>query len=277
MRALGEKSDRYGGDMSPRIEWFGESEECALVTLDRPEKRNAVDMAVLLDLRHLLDDIKRRGVRVVVLSGAGPAFCSGADLDGVELGEFTETLSSVLRAMVDLPCLTMACIEGPALGAGMQLASACDLRVATSASSIGIPAVKLGLAVDTWTVQRLGQEAGWNVARRVLLTGEAIPARDLVGTFIHRLVSDEQSLEEAKRWAEQLSALAPLSIRAHKLAIAAVQGNQEPGSADDRGGLPVDLPADLVEQARMAAWSSADAVEGRQAFRERRTPRFTGH
>ncbi len=257
--------------MSPRIEWFGESKSCVLVTLDRPEKRNAVDMATLQQLGRLLDDIKVQQARVLVLCGARPAFCSGADLDGVELGEFTDTLSQVLQALVDLPCLTIALIDGPALGAGMQLASACDLRVATPASPIGIPAVKLGLAVDSWTIRRLGQEAGWHVARRVLLTGEAIPARDLVGTFVHRLLDDEELPEDAARqWAEQLSALAPLSVRAHKLAIASVQA-VEGSDIDGHGPSP-----NFVEEARLAAWSSADAVEGRQAFRERRPPRFIG-
>lgn len=273
MKACGEKSDRYRGDMSPRIEWFGESENCAIVTLDRPEKRNAVDLATLGQLRKFLDEIERRRSRVMILHGAGPAFCSGADLDGVELGEFTDTLSSVLQGLVELPCLTLALIDGPALGAGMQLAAACDLRVATAGSPIGIPAVKLGLAVDAWTVQRVGQEAGWNTARRVLLTGEAIPARDLYGSFIHRIVTDERALDEARDWALHLSLLAPLSIQAHKLAINAAIG-QDFGDHDF--GLESDATSAAVEKARLIAWASADAVEGRQAFREKRPPRFMG-
>lgn len=268
MKACGEKSDRYRGDMSPRIEWFGESENCAIITLDRPEKRNAVDLATLQQMQEQIDEIERRKTRVLILCGAGPAFCSGADLDGVELGEFTDTLSSVLRGLVGLPGLTMALIDGPALGAGMQLAAACDLRAATAGSPIGIPAVKLGLAVDAWTVQRVGQEAGWNTARRILLTGEAISAQDLNGSFIHRIVTDERALDEARDWATQLSELAPLSVRAHKLAI---------NAAIDRDfGSESDATSALIEKARLIAWASADAVEGRQAFREKRPPRFMG-
>ena len=255
--------------MSPRIEWFGESENCALITLDRAEKRNAVDLATLVAVRGFLDEIVLRGSRVVVLCGAGPAFCSGADLDGVELGEFTDNLSSVLRGIVDLPSLTIAAIDGPALGAGMQLAAACDLRAATAASPIGIPAVKLGLAVDAWTVERIGQQAGWNVAGRILLTGEAIPAQDLVGKFVHRIVDDGRALDEVREWAVALSALAPLSVRAHKLAIAYASGQQS-------GGQGATSTFEQVDQARLRAWASEDAVEGRQAFREKRPPQFKG-
>jgi len=252
--------------MSPRIEWFGEFENCAMIILDRPEKRNAVDMATLIGLKQLLKEVQVRQVRVVVLAGAGPAFCSGADLDGVELGEFTETLSSVLQDISDLPCLTVALIDGPALGAGMQLAAACDLRAATAGSSIGIPAVKLGLAVDLWTIERIGREAGWNVARRILLTGEALLAEDLAGQFVHRIMSKDRSLDECRQWCEQLSSLAPLSVRAHKLAIALASAG--PGTERDEG---------LIENARLAAWASSDAAEGRRAFLEKRAPRFTGH
>jgi enoyl-CoA hydratase len=187
-------------------------------------------------------------------------------LDGVELGEFTETLASVLQEISNLTCLTVVLIDGPALGAGMQLAAACDLRAATAESPIGIPAVKLGLAVDLWTIERIGREAGWNVARRILLTGEALLAGDLAGQFVHRLMSKDQALDECRQWCEQLSSLAPLSVRAHKLAIARAMAG--PGMGRDEG---------LIENARLAAWASSDAAEGRQAFREKRAPRFTGH
>ena len=265
--------------MSPRIEWFGESDCCALITLDRAEKRNAVDLSTLIALRGLFDEIVLRRSRVVVLCGAGPAFCSGADLDGVELGEFTETLSLVLQGIVDLPCLTIAAIDGPALGAGMQLAAACDLRAATARSPIGIPAVKLGLAVDTWTVERIGQQAGWHVAGHILLTGEAVLAGDVAGKFVHRIVDDERALDEVRQWAIELSALAPLSIRAHKLAITYASGTYASGSFVS-GQHSAELPAtgkfEQVDQARLLAWGSEDAVEGRQAFREKRRPRFKG-
>ncbi|MGA0878003.1 MAG: enoyl-CoA hydratase-related protein [Ilumatobacteraceae bacterium] len=244
--------------MSLSVEWLEDA--CVVVVLDRPDKRNAVDLTMLRALSAVLADVKRRESRVMVLLGAGSAFCSGADLEGVELGEFTETLSSVLAELAALPCLTMAAIEGPALGAGMQLAAACDLRMATAESPIGVPAVKLGLAVDAWTVERIGQEAGWGTARVVLLTGEALRADSMLGGFVHRLAPAGGIRVAAQEWAMHLSALAPLSVRAHKLALAHRRGES----------------VDAVEAARLAAWASDDAVEGRRAFRERRRPRFFG-
>lgn len=244
--------------MTIAVDWL--KDVGALVVLDRPDKRNAVNLSMLQALSNVIEEVTRRDIRVVILIGAGSAFCSGADLEGVELGEFTDTLSSVLVDLAALPCLTMAAIEGPALGAGMQLAAACDLRLASAESSIGVPAVKLGLAVDAWTVERIGQEAGWGTARAVLLTGDALRADSLLGGFVHRLATTGRVREEALEWASQLAGLAPLSVRAHKLAIA----HRGEGVVDE------------VEAARLAAWASEDAIEGRQAFRERRRPRFFG-
>ncbi len=223
------------------------------VTIDRPETRNAVDLETLRSIEEIMGDLA--DARVVVLSGAPPAFCSGADLTGVELGEFTDTLQRVLASFGAAPVITMAAVDGPALGAGSQLAAACDLRMSTPESRFGVPAAKLGLAVDRWTVDRLVQEAGASVARRMLLTGESVTGSELLGGFVHRL----GTLDEAFEWARSLCDLAPLTIRAHKLALE--------GVASD----------DLIESARSAAWASQDADEGRRAFKEKRPPVFRNH
>ena len=107
--------------------------------------------------------------RVLVLTGAPPAFSAGADLTGRRGGRVRPRCSaSVLRGFTELPIPTIAAIDGPALGAGTQLAVACDLRVATPASRFGIPAARLGLVVDHWTVERLARELGWPIARAML-------------------------------------------------------------------------------------------------------------
>lgn len=235
------------------------TDETFTITIDRPERRNAVDLATLVSMRDAVEAARSMSARVVVITGAPPAFCSGADLGGVELGEFTDTLLAVLRGLVELPAIVIAAVDGPALGAGSQIAAASDLRMATADSRFGIPAAKLGLAVDQWTVDRVGREAGWSVARRMLLTGESFAASDLVGGFVHRI----GGLAEAMDWARELSRLAPLTIAAHKAALA-VSGGE--------GGITV---AD-AETRRRAAWASNDAVEGRRAFAEKRTPRFEG-
>ncbi len=237
------------------LEWFG---SVCKVVIDRPEKRNAVDLATLLDLRQAQESASRGGARVLLLTGTPPAFCSGADLGGVELGEFTETLLAVLHGFGRLDCVTLVAVDGPALGAGSQLAASCDLRMATSLSKFGVPAADLGLAVDSWTVERIGREAGWSAARYMLLSAQPMLAQDLLGGFVHRL----GTVDDAMTWAQEMSQLAPLTIRAHKKAL------------ERLGGMEISMQE--VEQARLAAWASEDAAEGRQAFLEKRPPKFTG-
>ena len=240
-----------------RTAWRG---RVVVVTIDRPDRRNAVDHRTLLALRAAQVEAAEREARVLVLTGSPPAFCAGADLTGVEGGEFTRALFDVLFGFVGLPIACVAAVDGAALGAGMQLAAACDLRIATPDSRFGIPAAKLGLAVDHWTVERLAREAGWSVARNMLLTASIYDAAGLVGPgFVHRL----GGLDDALAWADEIAELAPLTVAAHKIAL---ERSAPPPESDE-----------LVAAARERAWESDDQREGREAFYERRPPRFTGH
>ncbi len=231
----------------------------ALVTLDRPERRNAVDHETLLALRAAQVDAVSAGARVLVLTGTPPAFCAGADLTGVEGGEFARVLGEALRGFTELSIPTVAAIDGPALGAGTQLVVACDLRVATERSVFGIPASKLGLAVDLWTVQRLAGEFGGSIARAMLVAAETYTTERLVvAGAIHRL----GGLDVALAWADDLAALAPLTMSTHKLGLESLDA--------------VPNHHDAFERARAATWASADAEEGRLAFLDKRRPHFTG-
>ena len=231
----------------------------AVVTLDRPERRNAVDHDTLLALRRVQLEVLAAGSRCLVLTGAPPAFCAGADLTGVESGAFVDALLAALRGFTELPIPTIAAIDGPALGAGTQLAISCDLRMASEHSVFGIPAAKLGLVVDHWTIERLAREMGWPIARAMLMAAQTYRTEQLVASgAIHR-VGD---LQHAMAWAAELAELAPLTMATHKLAL---ETSSPPPGADV-----------AVEQARVAAWASADAEEGRLAFLEKRPPRFTG-
>lgn len=235
----------------------------AVVTLDRPERRNAVDHPTLLELLDIQAAISVRSpdaIRAVVVTGASPAFSAGADLNGVEEGQFNVDLAAVLRGFGSLPVPVIAAIDGPALGAGAQLAIATDLRIATSTSVIGIPAAKLGLVVDHWTVRRLAAEFSAPIARAMLLAAQTYTGEQLHATGgIHRL----GTLDDAVAWAHELSQLAPLTIAGHKLGLE----NATPEPAADSA----------FEAARSAAWASTDAEEGRTAFLEKRRPNFTGH
>lgn len=241
--------------MTVQLQWRGEAPELVVVvTLNRPDRRNAVDLDTLLQLQQAHQAAREGGARVLVLTGAPPAFCAGADLTGVESEQFGAELARTLAAFTALPFLTVAAIDGPALGAGAQLASACDLRVATAPSRIGIPAARLGLAVDTWTVRRMTAEFGASIARGMLLAAQTWNAEQLNESgFIHRI----GDLKHALQFADELAAHAPLTVAAHKLMLE-------------------DAPAEQAEAARLAAWASADAAEGREAFLAKRPPRFSG-
>lgn len=239
-----------------RVEW---RDRVVIVTIDRPQRRNAVDHATLLALADAQREATAGGARVLVLTGAPPAFCAGADLTGVEGGEFVQALVAALGGFTRLGIATIAAIDGPALGAGTQLAIACDLRVTTDASVFGIPAAKLGLVVDRWTVDRLAREFGASVARAMLLS-----AQIYTGAQLHAMgaVHRTGGLAEALAWADELAGLAPLTIAAHKLAL--------------EGLAPSPGVDELFERARVAAWDSADAEEGRTAFLEKRRANFEG-
>ncbi|HVX19557.1 MAG TPA: enoyl-CoA hydratase-related protein [Acidimicrobiales bacterium] len=247
--------------MAVHVEPSGDGDAIRVVTLDRPERRNALDHATLEALLGALGDLPA-ATRAVVLTGAGGFFCAGADLTTVEDEGFVALLRSVLQAMRSVPVPVLAAIEGPALGAGTQLALAADLRVATADVSFGIPAAKLGLTVDQWTVDQLVVAAGDGPARGLLLGVEVLRGSDLHRTgFVHRLVEPGSALDAALAWATELADLAPLTLAAHKLMLAAstgVVGAAEAAAARDR------------------AWASADLQEGLAAFQARRRPDFTG-
>lgn len=233
----------------------------ALITLDRPERRNAVDHPTLLRLLEVQAEIDEAGpdVRAVVLTGAPPAFSAGADLHGVEAGQFATDLGSVLRGFGRLRVPVIAAIDGPALGAGAQLAVAADLRVATHDSILGVPAAKLGLVVDHWTLRRMTSEFTAPVAKAMLIGAETYTGERLFSLgVVHRM----GNLDDALSWAGYLAGLAPLTMAAHKIGL-------EHWAAEP----PRDEP---FETARSEAWASRDAAEGRQAFLAKRAPRFTG-
>lgn len=238
-----------------RTEW---RDRVLLVTMDRPERRNAVNHDALGGLLAAQEEAREGGARVLVLTGAGGAFCAGADLTSLEDEGFATLLRSVLTGFGGLACPVLAAVDGPALGAGTQLAAACDLRVATTVSRFGIPAAKLGLVIDWWTVDRLVAELGAGPARAMLLAASTYTGDQLHDLgFVQRL----GTLDDALGWAAELTALAPLTLAAHKRGLEAMAAR------------PVD---DGFEVLRRQAWVSADAAEGRQAFLDKRPPRFVG-
>lgn len=237
-----------------------------LAVIDRPERRNAVDHATLIALAEIIESCVGDGSRALVITGSGGAFSAGADLSGVEGDEFHIALRRVLTGLSATPIVTIAAVDGVALGAGTQLAVACDLRTATADSRFGIPAARLGLMVDQWTADRLSAMVGPSMARAMLLAAETIDGATAARLgFVHRI----GALADALTWAEAIAQLAPLTIAGHKLMAEQNVNPAPPGDEADRRGA-------AAQAAYVRAWSSDDLAEGRQAFAEKRPARFVG-
>jgi len=230
----------------------------ALVTIDRHERRNALDTEHCLALQAAVTGAAA-AARVVVITGAGSAFSAGADLSDAYRSEFRDALRALLELLGDVPVPVIAAVNGPALGAGTQLAIAADLRIVAPAARFGVPAGRLGLALDHWTVRRLALLAGGATARLVLLAGEEVDAEAALRRGLAERAGD---LQEALLWAGGIAELAPLTLAAHKLALERAGGEE----ADH---------AEVVAAVR-AAWESDDFAEGLAAFGEHRPPRFEG-
>lgn len=233
-------------------------ETTTVVTITRPERRNALHHDAVVALDDAVAAALERGSRALVLTGADGHFCAGADLKELEDLAFTRRLRVMLDNLAGAPIPTIAAISGSCMGLGMQLALACDLRYATPDARFAVPVAKLGLMVDHWTLQRLVRTFGTGAAREMVLTAEVLTAEDghRLG-FVQRLAG----LDAALVTAERVASLAPLSLAGSKLGL-------------DRVERQLDDPDYVAAFER--AWASEDLVEGRAAFAERRAPRFQG-
>lgn len=228
------------------------------IELQRPQRRNALNDELVAALRQAVvsaaDD-----ARVIVLTGQGPIFSAGADLSGVYSQEFLDALLDLLHTIETVPVPVIAAINGGALGAGVQLALASDLRVMSPDSYLAIPAAKLGISVDRWTVRRLVSLIGGGPARTVLMSAESVSATDAYTFgFANRL----GTLADAQDWAQSIAQLAPLSLRHLKLVF----------NDDDTRGQGTAEQREALE----AAWRSDDAQEARLAREQKRTAKFVG-
>ena len=232
--------------------------DIATITIDRPERRNALNLDALNELDATVTDAFDGGARCLILAGAAGHFCAGADIKELEDLAFTQRLREVLDHVAELPIVTIARIEGSCMGLGMQLAVSVDVRVAAPDARFAVPVAKLGLMVDHWTLQRLVSGWGNGAARHMALTAEVLTAED---AFRLGFVQQIGGTAEVQAIAERVTTLAPLSIAGTKLGLNLV----------DR---KLDDPA--FQEAFRAAWESDDLAEGQRAFGERRAPEFRG-
>jgi E-phenylitaconyl-CoA hydratase len=241
----------------------------AWLVLDRPARRNAVDRATRAALRAAGETLESDGeVRVVVLTGSGDAFCAGTDLKEATVqgpgspADPTEPLAAFIGRFTKP---VIAAVNGPAVGGGLELALACDLRIAATSATFALPEVLVGSLPGSGGTQRLFAAVAPAIAWKMLLTGAPIDADTAQRAG---LVSDVVEPGELRGFvqelADRIAANAPLSLRAAKLAArAGMEGGTAPGHALER-----------------TLWqllaTTEDRAEGRAAFRERRPPHYEG-
>ena len=246
----------------------------ATITLNRPDARNAIDP----EMRTLLHETWRRvsiddEIRVAVLTGAGDrAFCAGADLkkplpsdDSPATREFGQDTSDSLLDGLDTDKPLVCAINGHAVGGGLELALACDIRIASSAARLGLPEVKVGTIPGSGGTQLLPRTIGRSHAMHMLLTGELINAeRALAWGLVSEVVAPDEVRGRAHEIAELIAANAPLAVRAVKRLVR------------DGAEVPLGTGMSMERYAWGLLRDTEDRVEGRTAFREKRPPEFRG-
>ncbi|HEU4361824.1 MAG TPA: enoyl-CoA hydratase [Mycobacterium sp.] len=230
-----------------------------LITVHRHERRNALDIVHCDELHKAVRDLYDSGLRALVITGHGTSFCAGADLTGVYGGGFRNALYAMLRTITRLPVPVIAAVNGPAIGAGTQLAIACDLRVGDSSAEFAIPTARNGLAVDPWTVRRLAVLAGGATARAMLLGCQRF---DVEQALQRGLVDRTGDLPAALSWAAEIATYSPLSVRYAKTALDTL--------------FESDSVAPELRDAFEECWRSEDFAEANRARAESRAPQFQG-
>jgi enoyl-CoA hydratase len=243
----------------------------ALVTIDRPDARNALSFALLDELAEALEELDRDGrTRAVVLTGSGErAFAAGADI--VELADQTpERLREERRFeawdrlwAIGLPLI--AAVRGFALGGGCELAMSCDLIVAGEDAQFGQPEIRIGVMPGAGGTQRLTRAIGTARAMELILTGRTMPAAEaLAAGLVTTVVPAAGTLHAALEFADRIAAMPPLAVRAAKRSVSAA------------AELPLSAGLRAEREAFFDLFATDDQREGMRAFQEKRPPTWTG-
>jgi len=242
----------------------------AVLTVDRPEARNALDGATVEEFHRALEAARAAEVGVLIVTGAGDkAFVSGADIRAIRARRGRDALASInsrlMSAVEAHPAVTIAAVNGYALGGGCELALACDLRLAAEGAVFGLPEPSLGIIPGAGGTQRLPRLVGLGRAKEMILTGarwSAAQARE--AGLVSEVVPAAGLMPAARAMAARVLALGPLAVRLAKLALNA--SSEMPQAA----GLIYESTAQAI------TFESKDKSEGTTAFLEKRPPRFTG-
>ncbi len=245
----------------------------ATITLNRPDKRNAISYELIDDLIRALEEVINSPAQILILTGAGKAFCSGMDLDNLKalIGrtpeqnlEDSRTMVNLFRALYEFPKPTIAAVNGAAIAGGTGLALLCDFTLAVPEAKFGYTEVRIGFVpaiVSTFLLRQVGEK----IARDLLLTGRIFDAPEALKMgLINEIVRPEKLLDRARDLAAQLAENSPLSLSHTKRLL----------TDHARAELDAQIEAAIRENAGIR--ESADFREGIEAFLEKRKPKWTG-
>jgi methylglutaconyl-CoA hydratase len=245
----------------------------AILTLNRPDKRNAISYQLIDELLRALQEAEDCAAQILILRGAGKAFCSGMDLDNLraitqrtpdENRADSQMMAHLFRSLYDFPKVTIAAVNGPAIAGGCGLATLCDFTLASTEANFGYTEVRIGFVpaiVSTFLVRQVGEKH----ARDLLLTGRIIGADEAYRMGLaNEIVAPEKLMERARELAATLLQNSPASLLATKRLL------REYSSAE----LDQQVAAAVEENARIR--TTADFQEGVSSFLEKRRPRWKG-
>lgn len=249
------------------------SENIATITLNRPDKRNAISYDLIRELSEALNEVNASPSQVVILTGSGKAFCSGMDLDNLRaltslsaeqnLAD-SKAMAQLFRSLYELPKVTIAAVNGPAIAGGCGVATLCDFTLASTEAKFGYTEVRIGFLpaiVSTFLLRQVGEKN----ARDLLLTGRIIgPDEASRMGLVNQIVEPGKLLDRARELAVSLLENSPASLAATKGLLKQYSARE----LDDR------IEAAVAENARIRA--TADFREGISSFLEKRKPQWKG-
>jgi methylglutaconyl-CoA hydratase len=244
----------------------------ATITLNRPDKRNAISFELIDDLRSALAEVEKSPALVLIITGAGKAFCSGMDLENLkallgrtpeEARKDSEMMASLFRSLYQFPKVTIAAVNGAALAGGTGLALLCDFTLAVPEAKFGYTEVRIGFVpaiVSTFLLRQVGEKQ----ARDLLLTGRIFRVEEAARMgLVNEIVPPDKLIMRARELAAQLMENSPTSLKLTKRLL----------TENTRAELDVQIEAAVRENASIR--STADFREGIMSFLEKRKPRWS--
>ena len=247
-------------------------ESIGYIILNRPEVYNAINEKMIKEVGQAIADLdKDESIRVVIITGAGKAFQSGADIeelsrmDPIQILKWNQAVVEKFNAIERMRQPVIAAINGYALGGGLELALACTIRIASEKAKMGLPEVKIGIIPGAGGTQRLPRLVGKGIAAEIILTGEMIDAQTAyrIG-LVNKVVPHEELMRASEELANKIIANGPIAVSLAKDAI-------EIGK-----DLPLDAAIQYAQKNCITCFATEDMKEGTRAFIEKRSPQFRG-